>query len=250
MKPVPVLVVARRQRLIRMRGQQGRVDVQRDRVGAGARIPHPRPSLSPRRPDPGQRRPVDRFEHPVRRRLRRTSPEQPLLPLERGHAGHAVAAVDEHHRHVPDHPAGIVRRTPLPRVRQRDRQRVRQPRTVGQLDHQRHPRVRDQTLAVRRHFYRSQPSRWLHQLGVLLGRDCRRQKPAFSPPGRTFPPPQASPTIGASRLRADTAQSAGHRFRLSSVLEPASSPHLKESRRYNHSVGCDRVHGVVPVAVE
>ena len=104
-------------------------------------------------------------------------------------------AVDERRawaRHIAEHPAGIVRGAARPRVRQRTRKGFRQAGTIGQLNQQHHPGMRHQTLAVRRHFYCSQTSRWLHQLGVLLGRDCRRQEPAFSRPGRTFPPPRSA----------------------------------------------------------
>ena len=51
-EPVPVLVVAGRHLLLRMRGQQRRVDVQRDRLRPRARVPDPRSRLSPRRPNP------------------------------------------------------------------------------------------------------------------------------------------------------------------------------------------------------
>ena len=55
----------------------------------------------------------------MRRGLRRARAEQPLLPLECGYVRDAVATVGEHHRHIDKHPARIMRRAPLPRVRQR-----------------------------------------------------------------------------------------------------------------------------------
>jgi hypothetical protein len=123
----------------------------------------------------------------MRGRLRRPDAEQPLLTPVRIYVRDAVAAIGEHHRHVPEHPPRIVHAATLPRPRQRIRQRGRQPGPIGQLDQQRHPSMRHQPLSVRGDFYRFQPSRRLHHPGVLLGRDCRRQEPAFSRPGRTFP---------------------------------------------------------------
>jgi hypothetical protein len=192
-EPVPVLVVASRQLLLRMRGQQRRIDVQRDRLRPRPRVPHPRPRLGARRTHPAQPRVVDRLQHPMRRRLRRARPEQAALTPVRVHVRDAITSVSKHHRHIPQHPAGIVRRTPLPRPRQRLRQRAGQPDPVGQLHKQRHPGVRHQPLTVRRHFYRSETSLWLHQLGVLLGRVSRLQQSRFSRPGRTFPRPDLSP---------------------------------------------------------
>ena len=193
MEPVLVLVVAGRPLLLRMRRQQGRVDVERDRLRAGARVPHPRPSGSPGATQPSEQLLVDRLQHPVRRGLRRPRAEQPLLTPIRVDVGHAIAAVGEHHRHIPQHPPGVVRRPTLPRPGQRLRQRRGQPDPVGQLDHQRHAGVRHQPLSVRRHFYRFETNRWLHQLGVLLGRGRDLQQSRFSRPGRTFPRPDVSP---------------------------------------------------------
>ena len=64
-EPVPVLVVAGRQLLLRMRGQQRRVDVQRDRLRPRARAPDPRSRRSARRPNPPEQRLVDRLQHPM-----------------------------------------------------------------------------------------------------------------------------------------------------------------------------------------
>jgi erythromycin esterase-like protein len=176
-----------------MRGHRGRVDVQRDRVRAGARVPHPDASRSPRGPDALEQLLVDRLQHSMGCRLRRAGAEQPCLAAIGIQIGHAITAVSEHHRHVPKHPARIVRRTPLPRLSQRVRQRAGQPDPIRQLDQQRDARMRHQPLSVRRHFYRSQTSRWLHQLGVLLGRVSRLQQSRFSRPGRTFPRSSVSP---------------------------------------------------------
>jgi hypothetical protein len=176
-----------------MRGQQRRVDVQRDRVRARARVPHPRPSDGSASPYPAKQLLTDRLQHPMGRGLRGSSAEQPLLTPVPIHVRDTSAAVSEHHRHVAQHPPGIVRGAPLPRPGQRSGQRAGQPNPVSQLDQQRRARVRHQPLAVRRDFYRSETSLWLHQLGVLLGRVSRLQQSRFSRPGRTFPLPDVNP---------------------------------------------------------
>jgi len=193
MKPVPVLVVPGHQLLIGVRGQQRRVDVERQRVRPGARVPHPRPRCCAGGPDLTQQPLVDRLQHPMRRGLRRPSAEQPLLPTVGIQIGHAVAAVGEHHRHINENPARIMRRAPLPRQRQRLRQPARQTNAVGQRNRQCSPGVGHHTLAVRRDFYRSQPSLWLHQPGVLLDRRSRPRKSRFTRSGRTFPHAAATP---------------------------------------------------------
>jgi hypothetical protein len=169
-EPVPVLIGASRQLLVRVRTHERRIDVQRDRLRASARIPHPRTRLGSRCPDPVEQLPVDRLEHPMRRRLRRPLAEQALLATAGIHVRDAVAAVSEHHRDGPQYPARIVRRPALPRDPHRPQQRSGQPRPVGHLDQQHRPRVRHQPLAVRRDFYPFKPSRRPHQLGALPGR--------------------------------------------------------------------------------
>ena len=74
---------------------------------------------------------VDRLEHPVRRRLRRPRTEQSLLPAIRLDVRHAIATVGEHHRHVTQQAARVVRRAPLARRGQRVRERVCEPGAVG-----------------------------------------------------------------------------------------------------------------------
>jgi hypothetical protein len=80
----------------------------------------------------------------------------------------------------------------------------RQPRPLGQLDQQRRARTRHQALAVRRDFYRSQTSRRVHQLGVLLGQASRRQQSRFS---------GTSPAPAITSLSADEVRG-GHRINL------------------------------------
>ena len=65
----------------------------------------------------------------------------------------------------------------LPRSGQCLRERGGQPDPIGQLDQQRHATCDTQPLTVCRHFWRSEMSRSLHQLRVLLGRDSRPQHP-------------------------------------------------------------------------
>ena len=130
---------------------------------------------------------------------RRTAAPDPV----RVDIGHTIAAVSEHHRHIPQHPARIMRRAALTRPSQRLRQRGGQPNPIGQLDQQRRAGVRHQPLTVRRHFYRSETSRRLHRLGVLPGRASSLQQSQFSRPGRTFPRRRQA-VIGGSRLKGGT----------------------------------------------
>ncbi len=174
MKPVPVLVVPGRHLLLRVRGQQRRVDVQRDRLRPGARVPHPRPGRRPSRPNRGRataRRSTsapDGSSSPTL--LRRTAAPGPdTRPCRSRSRRRRRASPPRHAAPGPDRaPSDAHAWPPTPPT-----DAVGQPDAIGQLDQQRDPRVRDQTLAVRRHFYRSETSLWLHQLGVLLGRDCR-----------------------------------------------------------------------------
>ena len=78
---------------------------------------------------------------------------------------------------------------------------VGQPDPIGQLDQQRDARVRHQPLSVRRHFYRSKTSLWLHQLGVLLGRGSRSSAIPILTAREDVPATRRQPAIGASRLR-------------------------------------------------
>ncbi len=64
-EPVAVLVVAGGELLLRMRGQQHRVDVQRDPLRTRVRVPHPRSSLRPRGAYPTKQMLVDRLQDPV-----------------------------------------------------------------------------------------------------------------------------------------------------------------------------------------
>ena len=193
MEPEGSLPGAGRLFLLRIRGHDRRVDIQRERPRWRASIPRARPGRCPGRPDLAEQLLVDRLDHPVRGRLRRLSAEQALLTPIGIHVAHAITTVGEHHRQIPDHPSRTVRRTPLPRRRQRPRQRAGQPYAIGQLDQQRHPSARDQPLSVRRHFYRFQASRSVHQLGVLLGRASRLSNPDSHGPGGRHPAPALHP---------------------------------------------------------
>ena len=244
-KPIAVLVVAGRQLLLRMRGHERRVDVQRDRVGAPAGVPHPGAGRGPGGPDPVQQLLVDRLQHPVDRRLRRPGAEQALLPAVGIKVGHAIAAVGEHHRHVAQHPAGIVRRAPLARLGQRPRQRAGQPEVIRQLDQQRDARVRHQPLSVRRHFYRPETSRWLHQLCPPGSRVETSAIPILTA-REDVPAIQRQPATGASRLSLAGGSCLTPRGRGRWYWRPRR-PSITETRHVRHPVESDR--GRVPGAL-
>src|SRR5262249_13413164 len=124
----------------------------------------------------------------------------PLLTTQPVQIADAITTVGQHHRDVAQHPPRIVRRAALPCPRKRLGQPIAQTDPIRQPRQQRHPRMRHQTLAVRRDFYRSDPELWLHQLGVLPDRESRPRKSRFSRPGRTFPATRDQTLTGESGL--------------------------------------------------
>jgi len=187
MEPVPVLVVAGRQLLVRMRAHQRRVDIERDRRRARARVPHPRPRRPPRRAHLAEQLLVDRLQHPVRRRLRRARTDNRSCPRVGLRIGHAITAVSQHHRHVSQHPPRIMRRLTLPRRSRRFRQRPGEPAPVNSTSNSApacdtNPSPSAVTSTV--------PTR---VIGITCrvsspGRYCGSRKPAF------FRPKDAKPT--------------------------------------------------------
>jgi len=87
----------------------------------------------------------------MRCRLRRTGAEQPLLPVEGSHVSHAGAAIGQHHSHVTDHAAGIMRPPALPCWRQRVRERAGEPCRSANSTSSATPAC-ETNLAVRRDF--------------------------------------------------------------------------------------------------
>jgi hypothetical protein len=123
-------------------------------VNRAVKLPEPRACPRVRRPNSLQqpRRRRDPVDHPKRGRARRNRPEQHVLISLRAEIGHTLAAIGEHHRHVPDHPARVMTATPLLDPSQPQRQRAGQPELVRDLPQQRGPRMRHQPGSVRRHF--------------------------------------------------------------------------------------------------
>lgn len=167
MKPEPGAVVHGRALLLGVRVDQRRVDIDHDPVRSHPKIPRPLPRTRPGRPEHVKQRGIagDPVDQPKRRRVRCDRPEQRLLITHRAQVRQAVPAIGEHHREIPNHPTGIVTPTPLAHPRQRQRQLAGEADPVSDLAEQRSPRVRDQTLSVRRDIYRETAPIALHLQG-------------------------------------------------------------------------------------
>jgi hypothetical protein len=154
-EPVAALVVAGRVLLLRMRGDQRRIDVERQPLGRVVQLPEPLPRSRVRHTQRLQQRRVarDSLDHPKRGRVRRDRPEQRLPITHRAEIRDALAAVGEHHRQIADHAARVMPATALLDRGQPQRQRLREPEPVGHPSQQRTARVRHQTRSVRRDFY-------------------------------------------------------------------------------------------------
>ena len=148
-EPVPMLVVPGRLLLLRMRGDQRRVHVDRQPLRRTNKLPEPRPRPRVRIPDSVQqpRRGGDPVDRPERGRVRRHRSEQRVLITGRAQVRQALAAIGEHHREIADHPARVMTATPLLEPRQTHRERTREPDLVRDLPEQRGPRVLDTSPA-------------------------------------------------------------------------------------------------------
>ena len=205
-EPVAALVVAGRALLLRVRGDQRRVDVDRQPLGRAVQLPEPlaRPRVrrAQRVQQPRLRR--DPVDHPERGRVRRHRPEQRLLVAHRAEIRHALAAVGEHHRQITDHPARVMTATPLLQPRQPQRQRAREPELVSDLRQQRAARVRHQTRSVRRDIYGYRASIAHHLQGEP---PSSGSGPSASPripaqPDKSAPPPPGARSYCTIRVRA------------------------------------------------
>ena len=107
MKPEPGAVVHRRAFLLGMRVDERRVDIDHDPLGANTEAPRALPRGRTRGAQRVKQRRLagDRVDQPKRRRVRRDRPEQRLLIPHRAQVRQTVAAVGEHHREIPNHPA-------------------------------------------------------------------------------------------------------------------------------------------------
>jgi hypothetical protein len=150
-----------------MRGDQRRVDIQCQSLGRATQLPEPLARAGERDPDrlqqPWRRR--DPVDHPKRCRVRRHLTEQRVLLTNRTEIRHALAAINEHHREIADHPARVMTATPTLDRGQPPRERPRESHLLRDLRNQRTARVRDQARSVRRDFYGYRASTTHHPQG-------------------------------------------------------------------------------------
>src|SRR5271168_2933977 len=140
----------------------------------------------------------DPVDHPKRCRVRRHRPEQRVLLADHTEVRDALAAVDEHHREIAEHPARVMTATPLLDLGQLPRERSREPHLLSDLRHERRTRMRYQARSVRRDFYGYLASITHHLQGDLQARD---QGPSTSPRIPAQPDVSAPPlTPGARSL--------------------------------------------------
>jgi hypothetical protein len=196
---IPALVIASGPFLLGMRRDQRRVDVDRQPLGHTGKLPEPLACPSVRHPQRVEesrlaRDPVNR---PKRRGIRRHFPEQLLLVADRAQIGHALPAIGEHHRQIPDHPARIVATTTPLQARQARAERSREPDPVSDLREQRATHVRHQTRSVRRDLYRNRASIMHHPQGEPPNSGFQDSTPKESPLHRTKPRPRSPRGRGA-----------------------------------------------------
>ena len=170
-----------------MRAQQGGVDVEGDRLGAGASLPGPLQGLGAGAADRFQQVGVDRLEHPVGGGLRRHLPEQRRLSAQDAEVTDVIPAVGDRDGEVAQNDAGIVGALALPGRCHRCRERCRQAEPVSQLHQQVGASVRDEALAVRPDIYGLHGLFRFHLRGVLLGSSGTGSQTAFSSARRTLP---------------------------------------------------------------
>ena len=127
-----------------MRGDQRRVNIERQPLGRTIKLPEPLAGASVRDTE-GVQQPwggCDPVDHPKRCGVRRHRSEQRVLLSDRTELRDALAAVDQHHREIADHAARIMTATPLLDRSQPQRQRLREPQLVSHLRNQRRAGVR------------------------------------------------------------------------------------------------------------
>jgi len=161
---VTLLEVACRLLLLRIRGGQRRVDVDhcpfrsrliacllRAALWAYPELPGPRPREGDSRAQPVKALPIDRVDHPKRRRVRRHPTEQVALVALSPQISETVPAIGEHHRQVAQHHSRVVRGAPLARGRHRLTERPYQPDPIRGSGHQRAAGMPHLARAVRAH---------------------------------------------------------------------------------------------------
>ena len=176
MEPEPTLVGRRRVFLVRMRTDQGGVDVDHVEPRIRTRRPRLRPCVGSSDLDPFQRVGVDGLEGAPHRGMRRHLTEQPRLLAQRRQVRDPFAAVGEHHRQIDQHLTAVMATTTLLGRRHRRRQRRRQPHLVGELGDQTSPDVIDDPRSVTSELGRRTPTITLHHGSALLVvGSCSRQ---------------------------------------------------------------------------
>jgi len=113
-EPEPALVGRRRLFLLRVRPDQGGVDVDHVEARVHARRPRPCTGSGPGLADAAQGGVVDGLQGPPRRRRRRHLPEQGGLVAQHRQIRDRLAAVGERHRQVDQDPAPVMAARPLP----------------------------------------------------------------------------------------------------------------------------------------
>lgn len=177
------LVVAGRLLLLGVGGDQGRVDVDDELVGAGAGGPGRRTGPRPRRADPLQAAFVDGAQDPVDGGLGGDRSEQVGLAAEDAEVGDAVAAVGDRDGEVAEDDAGLVGRAALSGRRHRRREGRGEAEPVAELGEQEGAGVGDQAFAVRANFYLCAERFRFHLRGVLSGSRSGFSNPHSQAPG-------------------------------------------------------------------
>ncbi len=99
-EPEPLLVGGRRALLLRVRPDEGAIDVDHVEAGISARRPRLGPSLRPSDLDPFEHRIIDRFQHPPRRGVRRHLAEQLGLVPQHRQIGDRLPTIGDHYGQI------------------------------------------------------------------------------------------------------------------------------------------------------
>ena len=108
MEPEPALVRRSRTGLVRMRGDQRRVEIDHVELWVRARCPHPCPRRGSSCRNPTQCVVIDGFQGAPSRRCRRHLTEQIRLIAQHRKIRDRSATIGDHHRQIGKHPTPIV----------------------------------------------------------------------------------------------------------------------------------------------
>jgi len=176
----PALVGRRRALLLRVRADQGGVEV--DHVEPGIHAPGPRVLAGMRagQRDLFEHDLVDRFERAPGRGRRRDTVEQLRLVAQHRQVRDAGAAIGDHHRQVPQHLTPVVAPPALLRRGQRDRQPDREPDVVSHVRQEPGAGVVHQTPPTAGHPQPLPTVSTLHPRSALLLADLLASTPTES----------------------------------------------------------------------